>query len=278
MNIQTFKGSDIKKVSLAAQAALGEDAMIVRTRVIRSRNMPQVEVVAAAAGDVQRLRRRLEPRTLQSPASAARRGRPLVLALAGPTGAGKTTTLAKLAVHPAAFGSWNVGVLTIDTFRTGAVDQLESYTSVTGIPLEVVYAQEEVEGALERLGACDLILVDSPGRSPRHPERNAVWMDLLRAIGPDEVHLVIPASIRLEAAVAALDAYDRLGVTHLLLTKLDEVFEDAGVADAAVDLRLPARWITDGQEIPLDLHAAVPRILSSLAGYTGGTAALRIPA
>jgi flagellar biosynthesis protein FlhF len=277
MNIQTFKGSDITKVSLAAQAALGEDAMILRTRVIRSRPSPLVEIVAVAATDVERLRRRIEPKPLPIP-GAVQRPRPLVVALVGPTGAGKTTTLAKLAVNPAAFGGWKVGLLTIDTFRTGALEQLESYAAITGMPLEVVYSPEEVAGAMERLSSCDVILVDSPGRSPRHPAQNAAWMDLLKATNPDEVHLALPASIRLEVASAALDAYDALGVTHLIVTKLDEVVEDAGVADVAVELRLPTRWITDGQEIPVDLHPAVGRVLSALAGYSTSANAARIPA
>ncbi|MEX2584033.1 MAG: hypothetical protein WD766_12200 [Gemmatimonadota bacterium] len=278
MNIQTFRGSDIKRVSLSAQLALGEDAMIVRTRVVRSRAGTQVEVIAAAAGDVERLRRRLDPKPLTPPPAGARRSRPLVVALVGPTGAGKTTTLAKLAVNPAGFGAWRVGLLTIDTFRTGALEQLESYAAVAGIPLEIVYSVDEADAALDRLAGCDVVLVDSPGRSPRHPEHNTAWMELLGSIGPDEVHLVVPASMRLDAALGAFESYDALGITHLLLTKLDEVQDDIGVADAAVEFRLPTRWLTDGQEIPLDLHPAVQRILTSLASHTGGLDTLPITA
>jgi flagellar biosynthesis protein FlhF len=275
MNIQTFRGPDLQRVSHAVQQALGDDAMIVQTRVIRTRPTSQIEVVAVAAEDVSRLRRRLEPAPL-NPGSG--RERPLVLALAGPTGAGKTTTLAKLAVHPAAFGEWKVGLLTIDTFRVGAVEQLDSYAQIASLPLEVVYATDEITGALKRLAGCDVILVDTPGRSPRHPDRNAAWMELLAELRPDEVHLVLPASIRLEVAFSALGAYEGAGVSHLLLTKLDEVVADAGVADAAVDLRLPSRWLTDGQEIPADLHSAPPRILAGLGAYRGHSAQLRVSA
>ena len=276
MNIQTFRGRDLKRVSAAVEEALGIDAVIIRTSVIRTTPC-QVEIVAAPAIDIQRLRRRLEPTPLRAPA-AGTSGRPFVLALVGPTGSGKTTTLAKLAVNPAAFGGWKVGLLTIDTFRTGALEQLDAYARVTNLPLEIVYSAEELPAAMERLSGCDVILVDSPGRSPRHAEHNAAWMRLLGEISPDEVHLVIPAPLRLDVALATLEAYDSVGVTHLLLTKLDEVPGGAGVADLAVEMRLKSRWVTDGQEIPVDLHAALGRLLGSLAGYTGGQNLLRIPA
>src|SRR5690606_35367384 len=109
---------------------------------------------------------------------------------------------------------------------------------------------------------------DSPGRSPRHEEHNAAWMGLVEALNPDEVHLVVPASMRIDAAIAALSSYGELQLSHLLVTKLDEVSDDAGLADAAVEMHLPTRWVTDGQDIPVDLHAAVQRILGSLGGYS----------
>lgn len=276
MNIQTFRGRDIKHVMAAVEEALGLDAVIVRTSVVRG-SFQQVEVVAAAAIDIERLRRRLDPPPLRAP-TGEKAGRPLVLALVGPTGSGKTTTLAKLAVNPAAFGGWKVGLLTLDTFRTGALEQLESYARVTGLPLEIVYSSEELPAAMERLASCDVILVDTPGRSPKNTAHNAAWMSLLNEIRADEVHLVIPAPIRLDVASAALDAYDAVGITNLLITKLDEVPGDAGVADLAIEMRLKSRWVTDGQEIPMDLHIALPRLLGSLGSYSGGLEPVRISA
>ncbi len=276
MNIQTFRGRDIKRVMAAVEEALGLDAVIVRTSVMRGSSQ-QVEVVAAPAIDIDRLRRRLDPSPLR-PSAGEKTGRPLVLALVGPTGAGKTTTLAKLAVNPAAFGGWKVGLLTLDTFRTGALEQLESYARVTGLPLEIVYSSEELPAAMERLAFCDVILVDTPGRSPKNTAHNAAWMGLLNEMQPNEVHLVVPAPMRMDVAVAALDAYDAVGVTNLLITKLDEVPGDAGVADLAIEMRLKSRWVTDGQEIPMDLHVALPRLLGSLGGYQGALEPVRISA
>ena len=118
MRLETFRGPDLGAVSERAYAVLGRDAMIVRTRVLREGDRTVVEVTATPAHEVERLRAQLAPERLPLPGE---RGRPFVLALVGPTGAGKTTTAAKLATHPAAFGSWRVGLLTLDTFRVGAV-------------------------------------------------------------------------------------------------------------------------------------------------------------
>lgn len=276
MNIQTFRGRDIKTVTAAVGEAFGPDAVIVRTSVVRG-NPSRVEVTAAPAADIDRLRRRLDPTPVRA-ASAEGTDRPLVLALVGPTGSGKTTTLAKLAVNPAAFGGSKVGLLTIDTFRTGGLEQLESYARVTGLPLEIVYSTHELPAAMQRLATCDVVLVDTPGRSPKNAEHNAAWMSLLNEIRPDEVHLVIPAPMRSDVAVAALDAYDAVGVTNLLITKLDEVPADAGVADLAIEMRLTSRWVTDGQEIPADLHLALPRLLGSLGSHADGLESVRVSA
>lgn len=261
MRVETFRGPDLGSVSERVRAALGEEAMIVRTRVLSG----AVEVVAAAAHDVERLRGRLEP----LPLPQGRAGRPCVVALVGPTGAGKTTTAAKLAVHPGAFGRRRVGLLTLDTYRVGALEQLQTYAEIAGLPLEVAYHAREVPEALKRLRDREVVLVDTPGRSPRAQELNAGWRDLLAAVGPDEVHLVLPATVRADVALAALDAYEPFGTTHLLLSKLDEVPGEAGVAELAFRLDLPARWVTDGQEIPADLHRAGGRILASLGAPAG---------
>ena len=264
VKLETFHGRDLQEVADEARAAVGDAVMILRTRVVRRRAASRVEMVAARGREVERFRARVEA---APPARAeGRAGRPLTLALVGPTGVGKTTTLAKLAVHPEAFGRWSAGVLTLDTFRAGAVEQLEAYTEAAGLPLEVIYDRREVAAALRRLAHCEVILVDTPGESPATPERSAEWLELLAEVAPDEVHLLVPAAVRPEVAGDALDRFDALGVTHLLPTKLDEVREDAGLLEIAAELALPTRWLTDGQEIPVDLRPAAPRLLAALSG------------
>lgn len=265
LHLATFRGSDFQRAFARASAALGDDAVLARTSVHRDHAGKVVEIVALPAAELARFNALLEPPPIALPARGERgEQRPFVLALVGPTGAGKTTTTAKLAVHAGVFGGRRVGVVTLDTFRVGALEQLHTYAEIAGFPAEVVYGDDELSGALRRLAHCDVIVVDTPGRSPRQGVARAEWRLLLDRLKPDEVHLVLPAGIRPDIALALRDSYDRCYLTHALLTKLDEVPGECGVADLAAALGLPMRWVTDGQQIPADFYAAAPRVLQSL--------------
>ena len=278
MRLERFRGPDLASVSKRARQSFGDDVMIVHTRILGTAGAPMIEVTAADADAVQRFTTRLTPGPLPTRGRTAAGSRPSVIALVGPTGAGKTTTVAKLAVHPLALGTLRVGMITLDTFRAGALEQLGMYAEVAGIPLEIAYDAADVAAAMDRLQHCDAIIVDTPGRSPRSRRVDAVdgaahWRTLLDAIAPDEVHLALPATIRADIATGVREAFDADGempVTHLLLTKLDEVPQEAGVAELASAIALHARWVADGQEIPADLAVGAPRILKSL-GVTVGT-------
>lgn len=266
MKLELFRGTDSLRVFEAARVALGDDVMVVRTRSYRDAGQNVFEILATTPADVAAFEQRLEAAPLPLHGRTARRGssRPLVMALVGPTGAGKTTTIAKLAAHPRAFGGRSVGLLTIDTYRVGAVEQLAIVADLAGLPLEVAYGPGEVEEAIRRLADNEVILIDTPGRSPRAEQLNGEWGALLAEARPDEVHLVMPAVLRGDIAEAVRRSFEAHAPTHLLLTKIDEVPGEVGVADLAAMMELPARWITDGQEIPTDLRPAVPRILASL--------------
>lgn len=279
--IERFRGVDLTRVSERARKALGEDVMILNTRTVRDDGVPMVEVLAAAGATVELARERLSPDPL--PRKLRRiDGRPYCIALVGPTGAGKTTTAAKLAVRSGMFGGARTGLLTIDTYRVGGVDQLATYAELADVPFEIVYDAREVDAAMNRLGkSCDVVLVDTPGRSPGNAELNQRWRALLDVIAPDEVHLVIPASLRGDLAADIGHAYcgtrEHCGATHLLISKLDEVPRETGVADLALSIGMPVRWVADGQGVPADLGDGVPRLLRNM-GMSVETEANWMPA
>src|SRR6185503_13001757 len=94
------------------------------------------------------------------------------------------------------FGGAKVGILSLDTFRVAAIEQLQQYAEIASLPLEVAYDVRDIPGALKRLDRCEVVLIDTPGRSGRSTEANAQWHGLLKAAAPDETHLVIPATMR----------------------------------------------------------------------------------
>lgn len=265
MQLETFRGRDLSRVLAEVRNTFGDDAMIVRTRTEKGPSGTVVEVVATTGRELDRFRQRIE-REPDRPARRRARGktRPYTVALVGSTGAGKTTTTAKLALHPRGFGGRNVGLITLDTYRVAALEQLGTYAEIIGLPMEVVYAEAEIDGVLARLADCDVVLVDTPGRGLTSPPKSQPWRALLERLAPDEVHLVVPASTRTDVALAMRDAFTTCGTTHMLLTKLDEVPGELGVTELAQALDLPARWVTTGQEVPADLHPAGARLVHSL--------------
>ncbi len=261
---ERFRGADLSQVADRARRALGEDVMILHTRTVRDGGVPMVEVLAATSDTVDRVRARLEPAPFPRSMRAAD-GTPYRIALVGPTGAGKTTTAAKLAVRRGMFGTARTGLLTLDTYRVGGMEQLATYAELADVPFEVIYDAREIAGAMKRLSQCDVVIIDTPGRSPASAELTERWRTLLDALTPDEIHLVLPASLRPDLAVDVARAYGATrthrGATHLLISKIDEVPRESGVADLALSLEMPSRWVTDGQDVPTDLKPGVARIL-----------------
>lgn len=263
MQLETFRGPTLAFVLKQVRAVLGEDAMIVRSESVTRGGQKLVEVLAADPKAIETFRKRLDGgRAAAIRARGRSRKGPYRVAFVGPAGAGKTTTTVKVAMSPRGVAGRRVGFVTLDTYRVGGIEELQTYAEITNLPLEVVYHPSEVAGALERLAHVDVVLIDTPGRS--FDGDGATWLESLEALDPDEVHAVIPAGCRTDVAQGALDRLRPARPTHVLLTKLDEVPGDQGLVALVEALDLPTRWVADGVEIPAALGPAPSRILSAL--------------
>ncbi len=206
-----------------------------------------------------------------------RAGERRIVALVGPTGAGKTTSTAKLAAHLHLQQGWRVGVVTADTFRVAGADQLGAYARILGVPIEVAPTPAALGRALARMSDLDCVLVDTSGRGHRDDRRMQELTALVRVLreaagAPGnalEVHLVLAATTRLGEVRAVLAAY-RPWVERLLLTKLDECEEPPDVPAAAAAAGLALSYASAGQRVPEDLFVAWPdQILRALPQPAG---------
>jgi flagellar biosynthesis protein FlhF len=175
------------------------------------------------------------------------------LALVGPTGVGKTTTLAKIAARALLERQRKVAFLTVDTYRIGATDQLARYGEIMNAPVLVARDRGELLRAYERVKDCDLVLVDTAGRSS--PEDVARQAELVRALPKVQLHLVCSAATGALELGAVAERYRALAPDRLVFSKLDEAAGPASVLSAAVRVARPVSCITDGQRVPEDVHA-----------------------
>jgi flagellar biosynthesis protein FlhF len=250
--------------------SLGENAFVVHSHVEQRGGRTVVEVVAAHQDDLDVLGMRLTP---PDPVFPARIGgeaavRPLVIAFVGPSGGGKTSTLVKLALNGQTFPGARIALLTLDTFRVAALDQLQQYADIGGLRLEAIFEEREVSAAMQRLAGYDVVLVDTPGRAQRGPA--TTWQNALQAVAPDETHLVVPVTLRPESVAAARAQFSPCRPTHLVPSKTDELPSGAGLIDLVGRTDLPMRWSTTGQSVPDDIEPARTRVLQAL-GLASGT-------
>lgn len=191
-------------------------------------------------------------------------GRPTVLALIGPTGVGKTTTVAKLAANLKLRYGRRVGLITADTYRIAAVEQLRTYADIVGLPLKVVLSSQDLASAIDALSSCDIVLLDTAGRSQHDAARLDELAELLAAARPDACHLVLSLAASESVIVAAAERFGTLGPQKLILTKLDEAVDFGVIANIARRVHLPLSHVTTGQEVPDHIEPANAERLARL--------------
>jgi flagellar biosynthesis protein FlhF len=175
------------------------------------------------------------------------------LALVGPTGVGKTTTLAKIAARAIMESKLKVALITIDTYRIGASEQVLKYGEIMQVPTFVCRDRLELNRALERTANADLVLVDTAGRSVS--EAVARQAEMLRSVEGMQLYLVVSAATGAREMAAAAERYRALQPERLIVTKIDEAAGTGSLLSASVRIGRPIVAVSDGQRVPEDLHA-----------------------
>ena len=197
-------------------------------------------------------------------------GKPRIVSFIGPTGVGKTTTIAKLAAQYKLQRNTSVALLTIDTYRIAAVDQLRTYADIIDVPFRVVLTPAELSEQLSRLSDHSLIFIDTTGRSPNDHLRLAELRSFHQVLGSHQTHLVLSATAAHSQIATAIEKFSPLGIDQLLLTKLDEavclspilnVFADL-IAEKSADPPIALSYVTAGQDVPDDIDVASSRDLA----------------
>lgn len=199
-----------------------------------------------------------------------RDGRALCVAFVGPTGVGKTTTVAKIAASLKLRHAARVGLITCDTYRIAAVDQLRTYAEIIGLPLEVVLSPGQMRQARQRLNDLDVILIDTAGRSQNDADRIGELAAMVKAAEPHETHLVLASVASEKVLLREAQAFATVGVQRVVLTKLDEAAGLGAVVRVLRQIGRGVSYVTTGQEVPQHLESARPSRLAELVLSGGG--------
>ncbi len=228
-----------------------------------------IPIVAATEGEKTadqvrgRLREAITESVVCSKQMTLSNNSPRILALVGPTGVGKTTTIAKLAAF-AVKQKVRVAVITIDTYRIGAVDQLKAYAAIMGLPLAVAETPDALAAAIAANADKHLIFIDTAGRNPRDQDRLLEMKSFLDVDPAIETHLCLAATTRDRELEQIFQRFSTLPVSRVLFTKLDESESFGCIINMHLKNRVPLSYFSIGQRVPEDLLVATPQRVADL--------------
>ena len=230
-NIARKLTEEVNRIASSKKLLKDEELKLCLIRILKERGI--------TAGPV-----RIEPRKQK------------VVAFIGPTGVGKTTTIAKLAAIQAIKMRKRVALITLDNFRIGGVDQLKIYAKIIGIPIEVASTGKEFKECLNRLKDKDLILIDTAGMSQRNEyqfNELRMFFDKIRHV---ETHLLLSATTKENDLIDILARFKVFPISKLLFTKLDESTSYGNMLNQLIRSKIPISYFTNGQQVPEDIEIA----------------------
>ena len=189
---------------------------------------------------------------------------PHIVALIGPTGVGKTTTIAKLAANLKLRQKRKVGLITIDTYRIAAIDQLRRYAELIGVQLAVVTSPEEIIDAVAAFADCEFVLIDTAGRSPTDALKLNELGRYLENAKVDEVHLVLSSTCGVKSAELVMERFGAVRVDKVIITKVDEAAQLGVVLSVVRKLNKGLSYMTNGQDVPDDIEEGHARRIARL--------------
>ncbi len=191
-------------------------------------------------------------------------GTPYIVALIGPTGVGKTTTIAKLAANFCLRENRKVGLITIDTYRIAAVEQLKTYAQIIDVPLEVAMSPDQMKEAVGHMADRDVILIDTAGRGQRDAGKLNDLLAFFTAVKPHEVHLVLSATCEEGVLSQAIERFSGIGIDRVIFTKLDEAVGFGVILNCLEKAKARLSYVTMGQEVPNDIEVGAGRTIAGL--------------
>jgi len=244
--------------------ARGVDTQVARHLVEKAANAVPVNVLhESGVLRTSVLQKMAEMIHTSGPITCAR-GKARVIAFVGPTGSGKTTTLAKLAANSKFVFNKKVALISADTSRMSALEHLNTFAGISKLPLNAVYSPDELKASLAAHKDKDLIFIDTAGRSSREGGNITALSDFLKMADSAEIHLVLPVNMNNIDILDTLRRYRQLNVNRVIISKVDETNARGGILNIAAESSLPISYITTGQTIPDDIVLANPQKISKL--------------
>ena len=214
------------------------------------------------------LRKKLARLLKVAASPAAKLSTPRLVTLVGPSGVGKTTTIAKLAALWSRQNKNKVALVSLDTLRLGAAEQLKTYARIMGLPVRITQDRNEFRQAIDMFQAMDMIFVDTPGRTMTKPDTVRELADLLRDIKQVAVMLVVSAATKDRDIAASIRCADPLSIDSLIISKIDETQRYGNVVNNLIKTKKPVSFLTNGQKVPDDIITATPGRLAELITST----------